>query len=208
MSVIQKLSGFQFPVEMGIKTLVERSLIKVGMNDRIHMHELLQEIGKGMNPNKIKPKYNYHVFMSFCGGDTRRSFATHLHNALKKAGLEVFMDDHKIKRGDKITSTLIQAIESSKTSIIILSVNYAGSSWCMQELEQIMECHRTAGQQVFPIFFGVEPTHVRKQSGDFGNEFKKLLKKTTFNKEQKLNWTRSLTEVANLAGWDYSHHNG
>ncbi|KAI9072743.1 hypothetical protein K1719_045306 [Acacia pycnantha] len=205
--VTQKLSGFQFPVEMGIKTLIERSLIKVDKNNRLHMHELLQEIGKGINPNKPKPKYNYHVFLSFCGGDTRKSFTTHLHEALKRAGLEVFMDN-QIRRGDKIESTLIQAIESSRTSILILSVNYAGSSWCMQELEKIMECHRTVGQQVFPIFFGVEPSHVRKQSGDFGSEFKKLMKKTTCSKEQKVNWTRLLNEVANIAGWDYSHRNG
>ncbi|KAI9077618.1 hypothetical protein K1719_040393 [Acacia pycnantha] len=201
LSVTQKLSDFKFPVEIGINTLAERSLIKFDMNNRLHMHELLQEIGKGINHDKPKRKYNYHVFLSFCGYDTREAFASHLWAALKKAGLEVFMDP-EIGRGDNISSSLIQAIESSRTSILILSVNYAGSSWCMLELEKIMECHRTVGQQVFPIFFGVQPSHVRNQSGDFGNEFEKLKK----SNEQKSNWTIALKEFSNLAGWDKSQY--
>ncbi|XP_054781857.1 disease resistance protein RUN1-like [Prosopis cineraria] len=207
LSIAQKLSGLQFPLEIGINTLVERSLIKIDMNNRLHMHELLQEIGKGINPNKPKPKYNYHVFLSFCGDDTRKSFATHLHDALKRVGLEVFMDP-EIRRGDNISSSLVQAIESSRISIIIFSIKYASSSWCLQELEKIMECHRTVGQQVLPIFFSVQPSDVRKQSGDFGSEFKRLLKRTSASKDQKFNWTRALNEVANLAGWDYSHRYG
>ncbi|KAI9112307.1 hypothetical protein K1719_016830 [Acacia pycnantha] len=208
-SVTKKLSGYLSPVETGtrIKTLIERSLIKVDTNNRLHMHELLQEIGNGINPEKPKPKDKYNVFLSFCGGDTRKGFTTNLREALKRAGLEVFMDN-QIRSGDKIASTLFQAIESSRTSIIILSVNYAGSGWCMQELEKIMDCHITDGQPVFPIFFDVEPSHVRKQSGDFGTKFKTLMKNTTRSKEQELNWTRALNEVANIVGWDYSHFNG
>ncbi|XP_054781596.1 disease resistance protein RUN1-like isoform X2 [Prosopis cineraria] len=202
--VTQKLSGFQFPVETGISMLIERSFLKVDMNNKLDMHDLSQEIGKEINLNKPKPKHTYEVFLSFRGEDTRRSFATHLYAALEKAGVAVFMDS-EIKGGENISSSLIQAIEGSKMSIIILSINYAGSSWCLQELEKIMECHRNVGQDVLPIFYHVQPSDVRKQTGAFGRALETLTTRISSNIHKKLSWTRALKEAANLSGWD-SHH--
>lgn len=136
--VIQLLKGSRFPVKMGMPVIIERNLVKV-MNDKLYVHDLLQEI---VRSHRDKPlfKYSYDVFLSFRGDDTRKSFATHLCSAIKQAGIDIYMDEERIERGKNISSSLLQAIESSKISIIILSKNYAGSSWCLQELEKIMEC--------------------------------------------------------------------
>ncbi|XP_054780606.1 disease resistance protein RUN1-like isoform X2 [Prosopis cineraria] len=202
--VMQKLDSFKIPIETGISVLIERSLVKIDINNKFDMHDLLQEIGKEINPKKPKSKYAYDVFLSFRGEDTRKSFTTHLHVALKNAGIEAFMDNG-IRRGENIPSTLTQAIENSRMSIIVFSIDYTGSRWCLQELEKIIQCHRTTGHEVLPIFYGVQPSDVRKQIGSFGKALEGLVRRTSASEDKKFNWMRALHEAANLSGW-YSGH--
>ncbi|XP_028763058.1 TMV resistance protein N-like [Neltuma alba] len=157
-----------------------------------------------MATKRPKFKYTYDVFLSFRGEDTRKSFTTHLYNALKQVGIEVFMDDERIAKGEHIPSSLLQAIEHSRISIIIFSQNYAGSSWCLQELEKIMECYKTTQQEVFPLFYDVQPSEVRKQQNAFGKAWERLITTFPIRKGRKLaiNLKRVLNEAANLSGWD------
>ncbi|XP_058756847.1 disease resistance protein RPV1-like [Vicia villosa] len=124
------------------------------------------------------------VFLSFRGEDTRSSFTSHLYASLQNAGIDVFKDDHSLQRGDTISSSLIQAIEGSRISIIVFSINYAGSRWCLLELVKIMECHRTTGQIVLPVFYGVDPSEVRHQRGEFGKAYGDLLNKISMEENE------------------------
>ncbi|RDX71262.1 TMV resistance protein N, partial [Mucuna pruriens] len=126
-------------------------------------------------PSEIKTnKRMYEVFLSFRGEDTRASFVSHLHASLENAGIIVFKDDESLPRGDKISESLLRAIEQSECSVVVFSRNYAESGWCMKELEKIMECHRTIGQVVVPVFYDVDPSQVRHQTGEFGKGFENL----------------------------------
>nr|CDK13059.1 TIR-NBS-LRR disease resistance protein [Malus domestica] len=138
----------------------------------------------------------YEVFISFRGEDTRKNFTGHLYEALTKAGINAFIDD-ELRRGEDITSELVQAIQGSRISIIVFSRRYSDSSWCLEELVKIMECRRTLGQLVLPIFYDVDPSHVRKQTGSFAQSF---LKHTDEKKVER--WRAALTEASNLSGWD------
>nr|GFB27285.1 Toll/interleukin-1 receptor (TIR) domain-containing protein [Tanacetum cinerariifolium] len=69
------------------------------------------------------------------------------------------------------TNELIEAIQDSKFYIIIFSKNYASSSWCLEELVNIMECRKGFGHTAYPVFYDVEPTKVRKQSREVGDAF-------------------------------------
>ncbi|KAI9104374.1 hypothetical protein K1719_022946 [Acacia pycnantha] len=184
---------------MGMQVLIERSLVKVD-HDKIHVHDLLQEIGRQITTNKLKLTYTYDVFLSFRGEDTRKTFTTHLYTSLKQAGIEVFMDEDGIPRGEHISGSLLGAIECSRVSIIIFSKNYAGSSWCLEELEKIMECLKTTNQEVFPIFYDVQPSEVCKQQNAFGKAWEWLTTRPSSSKSKKLinNFKRVLTEAANL----------
>ncbi|XP_061988211.1 disease resistance protein RUN1-like [Rosa rugosa] len=142
----------------------------------------------------------YEVFLSFRGEDTRNNFTGHLYLALKEAGINAFIDDNQLRRGENITDELVRAIQGSKISVIVFSRKYANSTWCLEELVKIMECRRTLGQLVFRVFYDVDPSDVRKQSGSFADAFDQ---KHGDKDEDKVNrWRTALTEAAHLSGWD------
>ncbi|XP_031254539.1 disease resistance protein RLM3-like [Pistacia vera] len=58
-------------------------------------------------------------------------------------------------------------------------------------------------QKVIPIFFQVDPSDVRKQTGNFKNAFVKHERMKEM-KEKVQRWRVALTEVGNLSGWDSS----
>ncbi|XP_048141444.1 disease resistance protein L6-like [Rhodamnia argentea] len=143
---------------------------------------------------------NYDVFLSFSGKDTRKTFVDHLYNGLIDAGIRVFRDDDELRKGENIGTNLLQAIKNSKISTPILSRNYASSKWCLQELVQMAECMKSIGHVVLPIFYRVEPTHVRHQKGSFGVAFSQLSEKHP--EEDVAKWKQALQEVASLKGWE------
>nr|XP_048330812.1 toll/interleukin-1 receptor-like protein [Ziziphus jujuba var. spinosa] len=93
-------------------------------------------------------KYKYDVFLSFRGLDTRDGFIVFLNDALERQGIHNFVDFDELHRGEEISSSLIKAIRGSKISIIIFSENYASSSWCLDELVDILHCRESLGQFV------------------------------------------------------------
>jgi hypothetical protein len=82
-----------------------------------------------------QPNWNYDVFLSFRGEDTRKNFTDHLYFALRDAGIKIFIDDNELRRGEDLTSELLRAIQGSKISVIVFSTNYAASRWCLEEWE-------------------------------------------------------------------------
>ncbi|XP_050115631.1 disease resistance protein RPV1-like isoform X8 [Malus sylvestris] len=155
--------------------------------------------------------WNYDVFLSFSGEDTRRGFTGHLHQALVGKGYNTFMDEDDLKRGKEIRPELLRAIEESRISIIVFSKKYADSSWCLDELVKIMECGSKLEQHVLPIFYHVDPSDIRKQKGSLAPLFQKHEedirkeeddKKGEAKRERLEQWREALTEAANLSGYD------
>ncbi|WVZ16584.1 hypothetical protein V8G54_009566 [Vigna mungo] len=147
---------------------------------------------------------NFEVFLSFRGKDTRASFTSHLYTALQNAGIFVFKDDESLPRGKQISPSLQLGIEESQISIVVFSKNYAESFWCLKELEKIMECHRTIGNVVLPVFYDVDPSEVRHQRGDFGKAFQRLLSKFSKEEEEKVldwkqRWWKTLREICDIS---------
>ncbi|RVX01240.1 TMV resistance protein N [Vitis vinifera] len=103
------------------------------------------------------------------GKDTSHNFTDNLYAALYRKGIHTFRIDDL--RGEDIAPGLLYAIEKSRLVLVILSHNYARSNWCLDELVRIMECREEMGKIVFPVFYHVDPSHVRNQKGSYGEAF-------------------------------------
>ncbi|XP_059437931.1 disease resistance protein RUN1-like [Corylus avellana] len=148
------------------------------------------------------PNWIYDVFLSFRGKDTRKNFIDHLEFALRDAGINTFRDDNELRRGEDLASELLRAIQGSRICIIVFSKNYATSRWCLEELVEIMECRRTMRKLVLPIFYHVDPSDVRNQTGSFEEASTKHEEHYLLDMDKVLRWRRVLYEAANLSGWD------
>ncbi|KAL1225469.1 Disease resistance protein ADR2 [Cardamine amara subsp. amara] len=146
--------------------------------------------------------WKYRVFMSFHGPDVRQTFLSHLRKQFSYNGITMF-DDNGIERSQTIASSLTKAIRESRISIVLLSKNYASSSWCLDELLEIFKCKEDLEQIVMTVFYGVNPSNVRKQTGDFGIAFNETCAHKT--EEERTKWSQALTYVGNIAGEDFQN---
>lgn len=144
----------------------------------------------------------YDVFLSFRGEDTRKTFTGHLYAALTAAGISTFIDDDDLPRGENISSELFRAIQGSRISVIVLSRNYGASTWCLEELEKIMECKTSVGHMVLPIFYDVDPSEVRRQKGSFAEAFRNHEERLGSDSDKVLSWRKALEQASDLSGWD------
>ena len=147
------------------------------------------------------PQWKYDVFLSFRGKDTRNNFTDHLYVALKQKGIFTFRDEEKLETRKSISSELLKAIEKSRFAIVILSRNYASSTWYLDELVKIIGCMKEMKMTTPPIFYNVDPSTVQKQVGSFAQAFAKHEKRFKDYIEKVQTWRAALREVANLKGW-------
>jgi hypothetical protein len=113
--------------------------------------------------------------------------------------IETFID-YKLGRGDEISPALYKAIEESMIYVVILSKNYASSTWCLDELTKILKCRERYGRDVIPVFYKVDPSDVRHQRQSYAEAFVKHQQR--FKDDQMDEWKAALTQVASLSGWD------
>ncbi|KAH0745186.1 hypothetical protein KY285_006843 [Solanum tuberosum] len=136
------------------------------------------------------PRWKYDIFLSFRGEDPEKFYESLV---------------PRLKEGDSISEELVKAIEESQVAIVVFSKNYATSRWCLNELVKIMECKEEKGQIVIPIFYDVDPSHVRYQSESFAEAFAKheLRSKDDVEGMQKVQgWRNALTAASNLKEYD------
>lgn len=146
----------------------------------------------------------WQIFLSFRGEDTRYTFTGFLYQALCQGGFKTFMDDGGLETGDQISPSLLNAIEASRLSIIVLSENYANSTWCLDELVKILECKKLKNQLVWPIFYKVESSDIRHMRKYYGKDMAQHEKMFGINSERVQKWKSALTEVCDLSGKAYT----
>ncbi|KAL4585961.1 hypothetical protein LXL04_010589 [Taraxacum kok-saghyz] len=147
--------------------------------------------------SSVLENFKYHVFLSFRGKDTRKTFVDHLYTSLTRLGIHTFRDNEELEKGKRI-GELFKAIEESRFLIIVFSKNYASSSWCLKELAKIMECQDGSKRIAYPLFYDVEPRDVRRQSGPVGI----AIAKHKADKQIIKTWKKALQDAGNLVGWE------
>ncbi|XP_022764176.1 toll/interleukin-1 receptor-like protein [Durio zibethinus] len=145
--------------------------------------------------------WKYDIFLSFRGKETRKSFVHHLYVALNRNGINTFRDDNNIRRGEDIALELLETIGESWGSIIVFSEGYAFSSWCLDELVEIVKQRNERGHQVYPIFYNVEVSDLKYQRGRVHEAFGMHEERCKDNKKKMQRWRDALSQVADISGW-------
>ncbi|XP_057871462.2 disease resistance protein RUN1 [Cryptomeria japonica] len=140
----------------------------------------------------------YHVFLSFRGSDTRQKLVDHLFESLSAAGIHVFLDSERLRRGENIDRSLRQAIEDTCIHIPIFSTNYADSPWCLKE---VTEMRKSTGL-IIPLFYDVEPADVRHPDArKYARAFASHSQRKRYPLETITEWKEALQYVSSLSGW-------
>ncbi|KAA0039330.1 TMV resistance protein N-like [Cucumis melo var. makuwa] len=155
-----------------------------------------------------RPKMNYDVFISFRGRDVRHTFAGYLYDALNRLGIKAFLDNKRFLIGDDLHD-LFKIIDESRSAIVVLSEDYASAKWCLRELTKIMDSMGTSMERVLPVFYHIDPSIVKDQSGTFKTSFDEheanaLKEIDNQEKEKRLkelqNWKNALKKIGNHTG--------
>lgn len=147
----------------------------------------------GMAEDETTPHYYYDVFLSFRGADTRQGFTNDLYNALNTEGIKVFRDDDELKIGDKI-EVILKAIDNSRICIPVLSPNFANSSWCLREVERMVNLKK----DIVPIFFNVATNDVKLETNLYADAL--LKHEVSKGKYTVQRWRDALKEIPKLKG--------
>lgn len=154
-----------------------------------------------------RASFTYDVFISFRGEDTRYSFTGNLYSALSQRGIQCFFDDKEIRKGVEITPALMKAIKESRICIVVLSKNFAFSSYCLMELTAIQECFEEKKniRSVLPVFYDVDPSDLRHGKGSFGEALAMHENDEKFKDEKDLlhKWRMALQKVADHGGFTF-----
>lgn len=77
------------------------------------------------------------VFPSFSGEDVRVTFLSHFLKDLDGKLITAFKEN-EINRSRSLDPELQHAIKNSMIDVIVFSINYSSSNWCLNEFVEIM----------------------------------------------------------------------
>ncbi|CAK9313931.1 unnamed protein product [Citrullus colocynthis] len=156
---------------------------------------------------------SHDVFISFKPEDSD-CFVRFLYEELCGLGMVGFEYDGKDMEEDMEdpTETLVKGIEGSRSSIVVLSQNYASSHWCLKELTKIIDRmdrdDDTANNNhpVLPVFYEVDPLDVQTLSGSFKRcfdeherEIAQDLHLEQYSREVQI-WKTSIKRIGTMSG--------
>ncbi|KAF2298185.1 hypothetical protein GH714_016891 [Hevea brasiliensis] len=140
----------------------------------------------------------YDVFLSFRGKDVMKGFTGHLCAALRRSGINTYVEEEKMEDTEKIGAACLNGIQKSKFSLVLLSKDYASSTWCLEELVQILKYKKA--DDVWPIFYDVDTSHVEEIQGSYKEAFVEHEKH--FKEDVLQKWKDALRQVSTLKGLD------
>ncbi|KAH7430937.1 hypothetical protein KP509_08G021500 [Ceratopteris richardii] len=142
----------------------------------------------------------YDVFICH-RGETKRNFVSVLGGMLRSKGITCFVD-YRMPIGNDVDLEIKGAIEKSKVFIVVLSLHFAQSTWCLDEIIDIMKIRDRMGtsRKVIPVFYDVEREMVRQQEKDTLYDLTKVKRSDA---EKIGRWGKALKDVCELDKFDY-----
>ncbi|KAH7430949.1 hypothetical protein KP509_08G021600 [Ceratopteris richardii] len=160
----------------------------------------------------------YDVFICH-RGETKRNFVSVLGGMLRSKGITCFVD-YRMPTGNDVQLEINGAIEKSKVFIVVLSPDFAGSTWCLDEIGEIMRIRDLRGtpRKVIPVFYDVQKkdtlydlTQVKRSNAEKINRWGKALEDVckldefVYDSSSTLQWEKSQEIVAKVEDFLISH---
>lgn len=171
--------------------------------------QLVSEVVEGVL-KMLKDNLDYGVFINHRGPDVKKTLASYLYHGLVARGLRVFLDTEEMQEGDSLTSQIKGAIRTAFIHIAIFSPRYAESSWCLDELVDMLK----SGSTIIPIFHTVKPSELTSENGKYAEDLRKLEKKTDEEGKARHDpdtirkWKKALSEVDKSTEFDLERYDG
>lgn len=141
------------------------------------------------------------VFLSFRGQEIRKTFVSHLRCSLDQKGITI-LEDERVKSGDERDPCVFdRTMEESKVVVVLITENYASSSWCLESLVKILALHHSCSLNVIPVFYEIGPLDVRKQSNKLREPFLLHERESPANVQT---WRQALSQLADIPSCQYT----
>ncbi|XP_027906894.1 putative disease resistance protein At4g11170 isoform X2 [Vigna unguiculata] len=148
----------------------------------------------------------YDMLINFNGEDIHRKFVSHLDSVLSAAGLTTLLHHQNAVNDMDIQQPILNLC---RVAIVVFTKTYSQSAWCLHQLQQIIEWHKTYYRHVLPVYYEIQPSDVRLQRGDFGKTLKATAQQS-FSAQQlehgMSGWNHALSKTADFFGWDESNY--
>ncbi|KEH23573.1 disease resistance protein (TIR-NBS-LRR class) [Medicago truncatula] len=167
-------------------------LLQIFQKD-VHFTELGMEelVINGLVNLDSEKRIGMHDLVQLFGREIRQEKST----GMAAGGIyDVFLSFRGDDTHAKFISHLYTALENAGIYV------FRGDDEIQRELENIMGNSRTQGMVVVPVFYKIDPTEVRNQSGRFGEDFESLLLRMSVDTHKFSNWRRALAEVRGTTG--------
>ncbi|KAH7431138.1 hypothetical protein KP509_08G032000 [Ceratopteris richardii] len=136
------------------------------------------------------------VFICHRGPDTKRNDVSVLRGMLQSDGIKCFVD-YGMDLGKSVESEIDAAIQSSRVFILILSPEFATSTWCLDEIARIINIPGARGpnppRKIVAVFYDVQAEGI---SYDLSNMKSRHPAKIE-------SWEKALEDVCHLRGFFY-----
>ncbi|KAH6555656.1 hypothetical protein KP509_1Z238100 [Ceratopteris richardii] len=144
----------------------------------------------------------YDVFICHRGPDTKRNIVSVLSGMLSCKGITSFVD-YEMPAGSVVNRAIEEAIKRSSVHIVIFSPEFEKSTWCLDEVDQIMNIQSSPGtsnipRKVIPIFCDVQRSEVLQRAVDSEYDLKHS---TT---EEIKRWAKAVRNVCEFGQFEYS----
>ncbi|KAF3772963.1 Disease resistance protein [Nymphaea thermarum] len=154
-----------------------------------------KKLGDAVGESRPSTLTKFDVIVSFSGGEVAiDAFTDLLYSALLRDGISACRSNGGDDAPEK--ERLREAPDGLGICVLILSVSYAASERCLTELGWMMEQRRL----IFPVFFDVNPSDVRRQKGALERPFRRHDER--LDREMVSGWKKALEEVGGTKGYD------
>jgi hypothetical protein len=108
----------------------------------------------------MRNSYHYDVFVSYASEDA--AIAVKLAEKLRTSGLDVWIDETRLKIGDSISQEIGKALQKSRFGVLVLSRYYLSKPWPVEELKMLFQLQLSSGQRIIlPLWHGIEKEEVK-----------------------------------------------